>query len=193
MTSIPYNLGIPNAPNNPSTDQPNMLTNNNNIATFVAVDHVGFNVSASGLTSGQHAQVTFNGNNVPTLPTPVYAGKSEGILFTDNVGTVNQLFYYAGTAAQSEDQYVSASTGSTFLLGGIILKWGQVINAANNTTVNFTPAFPNNCWSVTVSGGLTSGTQPTINVNPSSVTTGLFVLKITGTTPVNVFYIAIGN
>lgn len=187
--SFPYNPSIPATNDDPADDQPLMQQNFASINSLINVDHAGF----SSVQAGQHNQVTFAADNVPSLPTSTVGGNSQGILFTNNVGTVNQLFYYAGTAAQSSTQYVSAASGSTFLLGGIILKWGKVSGAANNTTVNFASVFPNNCWSVTVSGGLTSGTQPTINVNPGSVTTGLFVLKITGTTPVDVFYVAIGN
>jgi len=189
--TIAYNLGIPNAPDNPSTDQPNMKTNNDNIATYVSVDHVAFNTAGSG----QHNQVTFNANNPPASPT------TPPILFVndrDGAGNIlpsslSELFYYTGSATQSKSQYVSTQNGSVLLLGGIILKWGLVIGAANNTTVTFPVAFPNNAFVVTVSGGLTTGTQPTINVNTASESVTGFVLKITGTTPVNIFYIAIGN
>lgn len=188
---IGYNLNIPAASHSPSTDQPNMLTNNNNIATYVAVDHVPFNTSGSG----QHEQVTFNANNVPSIPT------SPPVLFTNiqdgagnNLpGSIPEIFYYSGSAAQGKNNYVSAQNGSTFLFGGIIAKWGLVTGAANNTTVSFGVPFPNNCFVTLVSGGLASGTQPTININTASETVNGFVLKISGTTPVNVFYLSIGN
>lgn len=125
MTNFSYNTGVPNAPNNPSIDQPVMLNNTQSIDGILDVDLVGFNAD----DGGTHKQVTFSSNNVPTLPTPTAGGNNIGILFTNTVGsgTVDQLFYYAGTAAQSSSQYVnSASTnGSTFLLGGIIMKWAR--------------------------------------------------------------------
>lgn len=182
--TISYNLGIPASGNNPSVDQPNMRTNNDNIPVLISVDHVDFNTSGSG----RHLQVTFNSNNVPVPPV------SPPVLFTkDDAHALPQIFYYTGDSAHSSNQYVENQNGSTMLFGGFILKWGKQLAAANNTTLSFTSAFPNNCYSVTVSGGLTSGTQPTINVNPGSVSVVGFTLKITGTTPVDVFYIAIGN
>jgi hypothetical protein len=147
MSSIPYNINIPLASHNPSIDQPNMETNNNNIATFVSIDHIGFNTAGSG----QHAQVSFYGDNIPSLPTATVSGNNQGILFTNVVagGTVNQLFYYAGTAAQSSDQYsAAANQGSTFLLGGIIAKWGIANTNNPAVTTAFSQAFPNACFIV---------------------------------------------
>src|SRR5271156_6702184 len=98
---IGYNLNIPAANHAPATDQPNMETNNNNIATYVAVDHVPFNTGGSG----QHEQVTFNANNIPSVPT------SPPVLFTnvqDGAGnnlpnSIPELFYYSGSAAQGKN------------------------------------------------------------------------------------------
>ncbi len=184
--TIAYNLGIPNAPNNPSTDQPNMKTNNDNIATFVAVDHVGFNTAGSG----QHNQVTFHANNVPSVPT------SPPILFTDTVAGLPQLKFFSGDAAHSSNQYVVSANGSTFLLGGIIMKWGQV-TAIDNTTISFPVAFPNNCFNVQI-------TVDAITVLPTLVTVsgtpipGGFTPRVKDTNgatvaPVTIFYLAIGN
>lgn len=157
--NISYNTNIPFATNNPSNDQPLMEQNTNAINTWTGIDHVGFNVGG-GFNSGQHLQVTFNSDNVPSLPTgndP--SGNKIGVLFTNTVGagTVNQLFYYAGSAAQSSNQYSitgsggTGSGGSTFALGGIIVKWG-VVAASDNTPINFATAsgaaFPNQCLGV---------------------------------------------
>lgn len=180
--TIPYNNGIPAANNNPSTDQPNMKTNTDAIDTLLQVDHVSFN-TASG---GTHKQITFSSNNVPVPPV------SPPILFTNNVAATPHLFFYSGNAAHSSDQYVAAATGSTFLLGGIILKWGVQVAANNNTTVTFTSAFPNNCWSVVVSGGAAAGTQPTVNINTGSLSVSGFTIKMANG-PSDVFYIAIGD
>jgi|SRR5579863_5857948 len=53
--TISYTLNIPASSHNPSTDQPNMLTNNNNIASIIAIDHSGFGAG----NSGTHNHVTF--------------------------------------------------------------------------------------------------------------------------------------
>jgi hypothetical protein len=56
--TISYTLNRPAANNNPSTDQPDMENNNDNVAAIIAVDHCGFNVSSPEI-SGQHLKVTF--------------------------------------------------------------------------------------------------------------------------------------
>ena len=199
--SISYNLNIPNGPDNPSTDQPNMKTNTNSISSFVAVDHVGFNTGA-GNTSGRHLQVTFDSDNVPSLPTPTNGGDSLGILFTNTVGagSINQLFYYAGPAAQSSNQYTNSSTnGSTMLLGGIILKWGkETLVGTQNPTVTFTNAFPNACFDVQLSllnSGYSSATVAPVNVllsqTGTSGTTG-FTARVNQTGTGTWFWTAIG-
>lgn len=201
--SIPYNLNIPAATHNPSVDQPNMETNNNNIATYVAVDHVSFN-AGPGDTSGRHLQVSFDSNNVPGLPTPLSGiGNRIGILFTNTVGvgTIDQLFYYTGTATDSANQYfIGASGGSVLLLGGIIVKWGTVLNAPDNTPINFATnsgaAFPNNCFAV-FPAILKANTSNPVNVTVRSFTASNFIVRISfqsgGTTTQDILYVAIGN
>src|SRR5580693_942669 len=69
MTTFPYNANIPNAPDNPSYDQPLMQQNSQSINSIWSVDHVTFDglagSGAPGSSAGQHLQVTFNGKNVP--------------------------------------------------------------------------------------------------------------------------------
>ncbi len=191
--SIPYNLNIPLANNNPSVDQPNMETNNNSIATYVAVDHVGFN-SGSGATSGRHLQVTLDSDNVPSLPTPNDAsGNKIGILFSNvvNAGTVNQLFYYAGTADQSSLQYTAApNQGSTFLLGGIIAKWGIANTNDPAVTTTFLKPFPNACFIVLLSN-LNPGYSGTFSVNSIS-TTNFTAERLSGAGITGAYFLALG-
>lgn len=193
--TIPYNVNLPNPPDDPADDVPGMQVNTGSIATFAAVDHVGFNTPGGGL----HQQVTFYKDNIPALPTPTDpSGNRQGILFSNNVGagTVNQLFYYAGTAAQSSAQYVPNGTnGSTFLLGGIILKWGTISFTTSSQLVTFAGGgFINNLFAITLTA-LT--TTPAINgelgYNPvGSGLTQFTAYQLTGN-PLTVSYIAIGN
>jgi hypothetical protein len=181
--SIPYNLNIPLASNNPSVDQPNMETNNNSIATYVAIDHVAFNTSGSG----QHNQVTFNSNNVPATPT------TPPVLFTNTVGSLPQLFFYSGT---SPNQYqIAGNNGSVLLLGGIILKWSRSGGIASsggtaNTFASFgLSPFPNNCFAVLVTNTLT-GTLHSIGISGWS-STGFTATSDSGA--VGFAFLAIGN
>jgi hypothetical protein len=92
MTMFSYNQGVPDAPNNPSVDQPDMLQNTISIFGIWDVDHVGFNSTGAAMTSGgQHLQVSFNGKNVPgALPTDPLS-----ILYTNSgtASTISQMFY----------------------------------------------------------------------------------------------------
>src|SRR5438309_2088604 len=109
-----FSTTVPGTNNDPADDQPIMQTNNVSTSGLISVDHVGFNTPGGG----HHEQVTFNDNNVPSVPT------SPPVLFTNSVSGLPQLFFYSGTSTQGSGQYISNTNGSTFLLGGIILKWG---------------------------------------------------------------------
>jgi hypothetical protein len=62
--TITYTLGIPNAPNNPSNDQPNMKVNNDANSQIWSIDHVTF----ASTPAGTHNHVTFaNSQSNPGL------------------------------------------------------------------------------------------------------------------------------
>lgn len=196
MTSYTYTTGIPNPTDTPANDVSDMQTNTNSINSIWETDHVGFNSTGPTMTGtgGMHLQCQFCGSNVPSNPPSfptLFVNTQDGNSHT-LPNSIAQLFFYSGSSTVGSSQYYVGTAGSTFTLGGIIFKWGTV-SASNNTTVTFVNAFPNNCFGVFVSGGLTTGTQPTININPVSVSVSGFVYKITGTTPVTCYYLAIGN
>lgn len=182
-----YDPTKPAANDKPANDQPIMQQNFASLKTLIDVDHVDFDSKYYG----EHNQVTFGSDNVPSLPTPNDAsGNAQGILFTNTTSgssKVNQLFYYAGTASQSANQYVISGTGSVMLFGGIIIKWGVVTVTTNPQTISFSPAFPNNCFSVVVTptSGLTSYSCVVVD-NTSFKIMNSF-------RPLNYNYLAIGN
>lgn len=136
-----FNTSIPAASNDPSDDQPIMLSNNVATSGIIAVDHVGFNTSGGG----QHLQVTFNSNNTPSLPA------SPPVLFTQINSGLPQLFFYSGDAAHSANQYnIIELNGSTVLFGGMVIKWGtsNFSGSSSNVTVTFTNPFPNTLFAV---------------------------------------------
>lgn len=194
MTLFQFDTTVPATNDNPSADQPDMLVNNQSINGILGVDHVTFNLN----NGGQHTAITFN-QDASYVPSafPVSPPK----LFTNTVdgagnalpSGVPELFFYSGSAVQSKNQYVSQPVGSVLLPGGIIMKWGAVAGVTDGTAITFGVAFPNNVFSLQVSGGTSSSPQPTINFSQSTLTTSGFTAKITGTQPVNLYYIAIGN
>lgn len=189
--SISYNLGIPASGNNPSQDQPNMQNNNDNIGSYVSVDHIGFTSSGDTGISGHHKQVTFDNNYVPAVPT------SPPVLFTNTVQGLPQLFFYSGDAAHSSTQYVDSANGSTFVLGGIIMKWGAV-NATDNNTIGFPVVFPNHCYNVQITVNDATTPLPTLVTVSGSPIPGGFTPRVKDTNgmtanPVSIFYLAIGD
>ena len=113
------------------------------------------------------------------------AGVSELFLRRENNGTVIRM---------STGDPIVASSGSTFLPGGLILKWGALAGVVNNQAITFVTAFPNNVFVVVPGGGVASSTiQPNINFDQGTLTTTGFTTKITVVTPINYYYIAIGN
>jgi hypothetical protein len=188
-----YNPSLPNPPNDPADDVPGMQTNTGSVSSLVAVDHVGFNISGGG----QHKQVTFSSNNVPSPPV------SPPILFTNNPGgaplNYPQLFFYSGNSAQSSSQYVIAGSGSTFIFGGLILKWGSATITGGPSAVTFASAFPNNCYTV-IAQPVNAGAPTVANdyVYVSSPSTAGFNATATrritlASNTVTFYYIAIGN
>lgn len=184
--SFTYNNAVPASGDNPSVDQPDMLTNAQAIASIIAVDHVGFNTAGGG----KHLQVTFNSNNVPVPPV------TPPVLFTNTVAGLAQLFFYSGDAAHSANQYTAAATGSTFLLGGIIMKWGVVLNPpSGNSTVTFSTAFPNNLY-VAIPIGVRTNSSSVNSVYVNSGATfdrTTFGFTTTSSNFTKVMWVAIGN
>lgn len=62
MTNFTFNSSIPDTGNNPSNDQPDMLTNNISTNGLLAVDHVSFNSDGTLPQGGggQHLQINFD-------------------------------------------------------------------------------------------------------------------------------------
>lgn len=86
---ITYNVNIPDAPNNPSNDQPLMQTNTNAIDTILGVDHVSFNIT-NPPDGGTHKQVTFSTKNAPGAQTD-----PQSVLYTGSgtASTISQLLF----------------------------------------------------------------------------------------------------
>ncbi len=179
-----YTRDIPNAPNNPSQDQPDMKINTNSTDDLVAVDHTSFNVA----NGGQHKSIHFN-QDASYVPVPPVSPPQ---LFTNTVSGIPQIFYYSGTAPQSSDQYDIAATFSTFLFGGMILK-GGLITKTNPVSQVFTyttltppiESFINNTLAVVLTPITGSGS---FSVSAVSSTT----FTVTGAGIGTYYFIAVG-
>lgn len=201
MSSFIYNRNIPDGPNDPSNDQPDMKENTNSIDdwTKVTQDHYGFNVPFGGYHRYIHQ---------PPQTTP---GNISGIgqTYTKTVGSDVQLFYESGTGVETQltgPNSASATTnGYTWLPGGILLQWGQNNNpiassGSTNLVQNFNIPFPNNCFFVSGSGLYSSSNKPnsqiSINIRQSSLSnlTNFNYIPFTGSSDyIGFLWVAIGN
>jgi len=162
MTAFTFNTGIPASGNNPSVDQPDMLTNNVSTNSILAVDHVTFNSSGTGgagASGGQHLQVTFNGKNA--------AGAQ-----TDPISTA---FTASGTAS-SNAYLLYRNASGTFPLSSV-RAFGSFAQAAGAVT-------PDNQYNVSTISGAAVGVTivNTITLVANATTTNDAVVLITGDT-----------
>jgi len=205
MTFLAYTSGIPNGPDNPSNDQPDMKINNDNIPIFVAVDHVGFNTNLGGYHKIIHqTQNTVDPASIAGINqvyaknyTPPYAGAP----------TDTQLFAESGLGGVSQlTGRNSIANGGWQWVAGTLLIWGNVTTnfAAPNFqgTVTFTAIsgttipFPNNCFQVYTSMNGNSTTPNFVQIVSKSATnfTWSFTVHSSAATSYTGFsWLAIGN
>lgn len=185
MPNFEYTIGIPDAPNDPSEDQPDMKINNDSNASIWEVDHFGFNDNFGGI----HKQVRMPVRGGPPGSIPPGMIVNEGALYTKVVTdlslyTKTDLFYTPDTTG---NQYQMTRTNSpyfpkfatntsygtipagftqvggwTFLPGGMLYQYGFFgkPNATGSSgTVEFPIPFTNAYYSVTLVLRRSSGDQ----------------------------------
>lgn len=215
--TLPYNVNIPFATNDPSVDQPDMLENTNTINTFVEQDHLGFNDQFNGNANsgGWHTDIHLINQGTGFVPTRITeVGQLFSKLVTMNGITSMALFFQSDTGVGASNSLtqitapkntVASSSGYTFLPGGIILNWGSVTGIAPVQhafgSENFFFPYPNNVFQILVtpiSISQSVTTQATISVCSSPATTltafGWNYVKGSPGTDYRAFsWIAIGN
>jgi len=106
---VAYNRDIPDAPNNPSTDQPKMKQNTNAIDDLISVDHLTFQAT----NFGKHKQTSFEGFSAGTVPGGVPASVA---------------YPAAGVATTARAQYYFKNSTNRFPLS-TVRAWGMVTSA----------------------------------------------------------------
>ena len=183
-----FNPNIPQSTDIPSQSQAQFLTNFTQLNTVFGQDHVTFN-DATSANRGKHDQSTYidqgsdpaTSSNEIALYSKALSGVSTLYMRKESSGTVVQLSGVDPSAA---------SSGTTFLPGGLVLKWGTSASVSNNGTVNFATPFANNCFAVCVTINIGSTVSP-VGINGS--TTSGFTFRTTAAGGVPIQYIAIGN
>jgi hypothetical protein len=187
MTFTP---SIPASGQTLGSSQPQILNNFAVLRSTIAVNHVDVNSS----NPGTHTHVDLGAQGSDPNPATGFIS-----LYSKTVSGITQLFLQrenTGAVIQmSVGTPTIASSGSTFLPGAMILKWGtfHMNSTVTSLTVNFAGgAFPNAIFSVVV-------TPNSGNVNnyagATSVGTSGFVAKRSSSPAdsIDFYYIAIGN
>jgi hypothetical protein len=141
MTAYTFNSGIPASGNNPSNDQPLMLSNNVSNNSIWTVDHVGFNSVGSGgagSSGGQHNQITYNNIFAPsTLPqNPI------SIAFTANASAPSGvLINLPISSATTNAQNFFCNQNGVFPINAIRAFGMFTVPATPSTALTFTNGF----------------------------------------------------
>lgn len=182
--NVGYTLGIPNRPDSPSQDQPNMKINNDAINTIFGVDHISFNQNNGGYHTVVHETCfsTIASNGPYNYPRPANPGNNTNL--PPSIGLTGQIVTAQCDDGNSPDEMLwfvtgggkqiqltsninpfnknSGSNGYTFWPNGIIVQWGQFSTSLQNTsnTQNFNINFKNGVYNVQLT--------PIISSNPGA-------------------------
>jgi len=192
-----YTLDIPNAPNNPSQDQPLMKANTNAINTLLAVDHVPFNFG----TSGYHTVIH---QTTQSLDPVTIAGVNQ--VYAKNITPVSTVTstdtqFFTKTGAGIISQLTGRLDGAEgyVWVGGILFQWGNANFPSGSITfkdrVPGAIDFPNNIFAVYVSFKNTSGSSNNATIGVRNPLTTGFTVSTTGSSASwsGYYWLAIGN
>lgn len=192
MGLISYIQDIPDAPNNPSFDQPSMKLNNNAIPAFLAVDHQPFNTNESGYHTIIHQRSTLGSVDPAAIA-------NIGQIYVKNVVTnaVNdtQLFFRSGLGI------ISRFTGGLALgdgfqyVGLVLMQWGSTtaVTSSSSTTVTFPIPFPANVFSVQVTIVTNSNSTIRLSLLNDATLTGFTTTQTSSSNFTKMYWFAIGN
>ena len=181
-----YTPGIPQADDNPSDSQVQMLNNFRAINRVNSVNHSAFNSSDEG--KHKFLQMPRQTNDPVTAP-------EEAALYTKESGNRTQLFYRDesnGTVWQMTGQFVQnfdipgVIRGYYTLPGGLLLNWLKLDTMNGSRTIEFAKAFSEPPWNITLGNG---STVPTV-ISYFGETATQVTLR--GATPAVISCLAIG-
>lgn len=183
-----YTTGIPASGQSLGSSRVPIVNNFFSLKTTIDQDHVDMNNTGPG----KHKQSTY-----PESAAGPTTAVNEGAVYTKVAAGITALFW-RGESNATEVQMTtgspnSTSNGSTFLPGGIIIKWGSysLINGQATAPQTFITTFPNNVWSIVITP---ASNNPNNFASYDTQTLAGFTAYRGNTTGVSFFtYIAIGN
>lgn len=180
MTFI-FNTTIPAANNNPSFDQPDMLTNNQSTDGILAVDHVSFNTN----NGGNHLQVHLTQYQNPAV---VNGSATEGSV----------IYGAAGTADSAHAQCFFKNPNGIFPVSAL-RSFGSFAMTPNNVTIingiNFTVLVDATALfaTVTLTAGVVAGSNYVVIGSYSSISASSSVFRYTIVGSVITFFVNVAT
>ncbi len=201
--TIPYNLNIPNGPDNPSADQPLMQTNTNSINQLIGVDHQSFSGTNAGWHTIIHQAIQVSNPSPVSGVTQIFSKNYTPDSTVTTTGSQLFLTNSGGTIQLSGTQQTSEGWA---WVGGILIQWGQVLSTSATGNLIFRDRvsgaipFPNNCFMVqaTVSYGTLPPTSSIaeVYINRSTISRIGFTWALNATVPSQFggfYWFAVGN
>lgn len=193
-----YNPNIPQATDQISVSQADLLNNFIALSTFLNVNHVDF----ASADQGKHKFVSFP----QQASSPATSGTEVALYCKVSSLTGNPELYFRDASSSSDIEFTSFGNsvdGWTRFPSGILIKWGNV-SANGATAINFpvgasipvfTAVFSAQATPNTIGGGnIDPNTFVTVNaISNTQLTVFGSSRTATGAAPVNFTYLVIGR
>lgn len=176
-----------------STSQGDLLGNNQWMPAAMGKDHI-INPAGSDSTvalEGRHQQVSFN-DRASVLAVP---GGTNGIIWHN----ANELWWRGGANAgvqltRGNPGILNASTGYSFLPGGLVIQWGNQNIGGSGATITFPFTFVANPYSVVIGPVSSSTDDKTMSIVDGQVGVNKFKVQYSGSSHfTKIYWIAIGK
>ena len=180
-----YNANIPQATDQMSHSQADILENFLEIDSVVAIDHSGFGTP----NEGKHNQVRF-----PVAAAPAATPVTEVGMYCAASGGTNELFINKNASQIPFTKSSKTAQGWTYLPSGILMQWGTGTCSNGGTVVNFPMVFPTACLSVQLTAYTDATNNWFVMTNTFNATRfiGYATTRSGGATSASVYFLAIG-
>lgn len=200
-----YTPGYP--PDGSSLGQTKATIRNNLDGTFetLGVDHINNNGAPGSQPAGYHTlvhQVSQTSVSTLTNYNQIFSGIPGTLVVNSNTTPSipsngdTQLYSLSSAGVLSQLTGNVANANGYVWVGGILFQWGTIASTSSNPSVSFSPAFPNNLFSVQVTrthNNTSPGSSFSYWVNTASYTnTGFQIINNDGHTW-SYNWLAIGN
>lgn len=183
-TTVANSLILGNSTVNSVSNSTTTVISNSTVSTTLTKDfvYIGNSIvnSVINQTSVTLSNSTFNSELTSKQLTIGNSIVNSTVITTDSISIQSNTL--------SLGSYANSANGYTFLPNGLKLNWGWVSSNSTTGNVTFTSSYITNVYSI-------SATSNTVDIIPAvtSQNNTVAVIRTSNTTPVNVFWIAIGH